>query len=120
MRALAAAFLLFLLTGCSGPSQKTVSEVAPTTFVNRVWKVSESSGVAAGQLYVFLSEGTLVIASSTGRPSLGSWQQDGEHALTMVEEGLSYRVDIVEISATRFRIRVHNPGPPTEILLTPA
>lgn len=59
----------------------------PDAFVDRVWKVASSSGVATGTLYVFLSEGTLVIASPNSKPSLGSWAfKDGE--LTMVEESI--------------------------------
>lgn len=92
---------------------------APVTFVNKVWTVSRSSSVALGQLYVFLSEGTLVIASSHGKPSLGTWKYEGG-VLTMVEEGLPYRTDILKLTGDEFRIRSNNPGEPVEITLVPA
>jgi hypothetical protein len=89
---------------------------APATFVNRVWEVAESSAVARRQLYVFLSEGTLVIASSTGTPTLGRWARSGE-GLTITEEGISYATDIVALTADEFRLRSHNPGTPVDIRL---
>lgn len=88
-------------------------------FVNKVWTVGRSSAVAAGTLYVFLSEGTLIIASSTGKPMVGSWKYEGE-VLTIVEEGIAYRVDILSLSDKEFRISSHNPGQPVDITLVPA
>ena len=75
--------------------------------------------MASGQLYVFLSEGTLVIASAGGTPAFGRWSRTGE-GLTMVEEGRSYPTDIVSLTADEFRIRSHNPGQPVDIRLVPA
>jgi len=81
--------------------------------------VDESSSIALGQLYVFLSEGTLVVASPNGKPSLGTWSSE-EGALTMVEEGIPYKCDILGLSKTEFRIRSNNPGDPVEIRFEPA
>ena len=92
---------------------------APVTFVNRVWRVADATAVAPGQLYVFLSEGTLVMTSPSSTPSLGTWRRDGD-GFTMVEEGRPYRVDILALSADEFRIRSHNPGQPVDIRLIPA
>lgn len=100
------------------PPATDAAQAAPT-FVNRVWRVAESTGVAPGHLYVFLSEGTLVIASPTGTPSLGTWTRDGV-GLTMVEDGLAYATDIVSLTADEFRIRSHNPGEPVDTRLVPA
>jgi hypothetical protein len=92
---------------------------APPTFENRVWRVAESSAVAPGQLYVFLSEGTLVIASPNNAPMVGRWaRRDG--GLTMVEEGREYATDILALTEDEFRIRSHNPGQPVDIRLVPA
>jgi hypothetical protein len=87
---------------------------AAATFINKVWAVDDSPTVARGQLYVFLSEGTLVIASGTGTPSLGKWKQENG-LLTMTEEGIAYPTDILELTADRFRVRSHNPGEAVEI-----
>jgi len=96
-----------------GPDAGAPPEAEPT-FINRVWKVGESSSIPAGQLYVFLSEGTLVMASPHSKPSLGTWALE-KGVLTMVEEGISYSCDILGLSKTEFRIRSNNPGDPVEI-----
>lgn len=119
-----ATILLFALLGCSKTAPRPEQESAApaqerATFVNRVWRVSQSSSVDPGQLYTFLSEGTLVIASSTGKPSLGTWSQEGDE-LTIVEESLPYKVDVLALSETEFRIRINGPGEPVTIRFEPA
>lgn len=122
-----------LLTGCAEPSTTpapagpAASEAPPVStqpaakpdFVNRVWSVASSSAVEPGTLYVFLSEGTLVIASPQTRPMLGSWKRSGE-GLILVEESIEYPTDILKLDAGSFVIRSHNPGPPVDISLVPA
>ncbi len=116
--------MLFPVLGCSQPDTNrgqgsTLPTEGQATFVNRVWIVAESSGMAPGHLVVFLSEGTLVFASVYGRPALGTWSHDGG-TLTMVEEGLPYKVDVLGLSRTEFRIRSHNPGGFVETRFVPA
>ena len=89
------------------------------SFVNRVWTVKESSAVEPGMLYVFLSDGTLVMTSPHGKPALGTWAP-GKESFTMVEEGQPHQVDILSLTDTEFRIRSHNPGEPVDIVLVPA
>lgn len=118
------ATVLFTMLGCSEPETKqerdlTAQPKEPASFVNRVWRVAESSSVSPGQMYVFLSEGTLVVASPNGKPTLGTWNGKGD-ALTMVEEGIPYKVDILGLTKTEFRIKSHNPGESVEIRLVPA
>ena len=79
-----------LLSGCSErsvPTERPANETADSAvgFVNKVWRVSKSSSVAPGTLYVFLSEGTLVITSPNSKPALGRWNYKNG-AFTMVEE----------------------------------
>jgi hypothetical protein len=101
------------------PSQPPVLEARPDSIVNRVWVVVASPSVAAGTLYAFLGDGSLVVASTTGTPSVGRWTLE-RGRLTLVEDGREYPVEMHELTATRFRIRVRNPGTPTEITLAPA
>jgi hypothetical protein len=104
----------------AGPAPAPTPTAAPGAgFANRVWSVRESTGVAPGTLYVFLSDGTLVITATTGKPSLGRWASRGD-GLTMVEEGISYEVDVLELSADELTIRSHNPGEPVVTTLVPA
>ena len=107
---------------CSAGSRPdTAKTEAPgVSFVNRVWRVaSSSSGIEPGMLYVFLSDGTLVISSPHGTPALGRWKQDGA-GLTMIEEGRPYKVDVLKLSAGEFRIMINNPGSAVEIAFAPA
>jgi hypothetical protein len=109
------------LAGCARPAAPppAPNATAPVGFVNRVWKVEKSSSVSPDTLYVFLSDGTLVVTSPHGKPSLGTWKSEGGK-LTMVEEGLSYPVDVLALDASRFSIRSHNPGEPVDIEMVPA
>ena len=103
-----------VVAGCSKPASQPVSQPERVGFVNRVWKVEASSSVSPGMMYVFLSDGTLVITSPNGRPAFGTWKSENGK-LTMVEESLEYAVDVLALDANRFRIRIHNPGEPVEI-----
>jgi hypothetical protein len=113
--------VLAALAGCSGDTSSADrgAETAPVSFEDKVWRVSESPAVAPGTLYVFLSEGTLVITSPHSKPALGNWKSDGA-GLTMIEGSIPYKVDILELTAGRFRIRSNNPGGSVEITLVPA
>ena len=90
-----------------------------SSFVNRVWVVVASSGVAPGTLYVFLSDGALVISSKGNPPGVGRWSGSAA-GLVMTEEGRDYKADVVELTVDRFRLRVHNPGELTDITFAPA
>ncbi len=126
-RVMAGAVVVLLVVGCGAPEgggatgriEGQASSGREATLVNRVWRVAESPDVQAGQLYVFLSEGTLVIASPNGTPSLGTWSR-ANSGLIMVEEGIRYPVDIVSLSEGELRIRSHNPGGAAEMRLVPA
>jgi hypothetical protein len=100
-------------------SETSKTSFADAGFVNRVWKVSKSNAVTTGQLYVFLSEGTLVLASEHGTPRLGVWRYESD-GLTMVEDGVSYPTDIVSLTANELVLRSHNPGDVVEITMVPA
>ena len=101
------------------PAPVDAAGSATSGFVNKVWSVRTSTAVSPGTIYVFLSDGTLVITSPQSKPALGSWTRQGG-AFTMVEEGISYNVDILNLSRDEFRIRSHNPGQPVEITMVPA
>jgi heat shock protein HslJ len=94
-------------------------QAAPASFVNTVWAVSDSKQVEIGSLRVFLSDGTLVMASPNSKPALGSWRESGGR-LSITEDGQSYDVDVLELTESSFRIRMHSPGEPVEILFKPA
>lgn len=103
----------------SEDGQDPTATVDPAGFVNRVWRVAESPQVQEGSLRVFLSDGTLVMADPHAEPALGTWAMDAEK-LTITEEGLTYPVEIVELSEQAFRIRIRGPGEPVDIRFEPA
>lgn len=88
-------------------------------FVNKVWQIKTSNSIEPGMLYVFLSDGTLVMASPSSQPSLGRWTRT-EKGLNLIEEGITYPTEILSLKRDEFRIRSLNPGEPVELQLAPA
>lgn len=122
-RALAAAALL-AVGGCAGPAPEPAAEapaatVLPPRIENRVWARVDSAGAPTGELYAFLGQGTLVIASTTGTPLLGSWTRDGD-GLRLVEEGTGYDTEILRLDHGELLLRSHHPGGTLELRLVPA
>jgi hypothetical protein len=120
--------VLLLAAACSrepetAPAPVAAVPAAPSSakpgFVNKVWEVSVSTGVAPGTLYAFLSDGTLVITSPNSKAAFGAWTYTNG-ALTMIEESQEYKVDILNLSHEELRLKSHNPGGSVEILLVPA
>jgi hypothetical protein len=108
------------LPASSAPARET-APTAAASFINKVWIVVESEQVPPGDLRVFLSNGTLVMASSnnTSTPAFGTWS-NSDGRLTITEEGLKYNVDILELTGDTLRIRIHSPGEPVVIRFAPA
>ncbi|MDR6678826.1 hypothetical protein [Pseudomonas oryzihabitans] len=102
--------------GKSGGDRTTSAQ---ESFVNKVWQIKTSNGIEPGMLYVFLSDGTLVMASPSSQPSLGRWART-EKGLNLIEEGITYPTEILSLKRDEFRIRSLNPGDPVELQLTPA
>jgi uncharacterized membrane protein len=97
----------------------TATTQPPTGFLDKVWTVVESPGGPSGDLYVFLSGGTLVIASKEGVPTTGKWSWDGSK-LTMIESALPYEADIDSLTDATFRIRIHQMGKSYDVAFVPA
>lgn len=119
-----------LLAACSPPAPpagavhkapQTPAAPADTApgFTNKVWKVGKSSGGHAGMLYVFLSDGTLLITSAQSTPSLGRWRYAGD-TLTLVEEGIAHPAAVLKREADELTIRFPGPGTPLELTFVPA
>ena len=116
--------VLLLAAACSRePETAPVAAAPPPSvkpgFVNKVWEVSLSTGVAPGTLYAFLSDGTLVITSPNSKAAFGAWTYTNG-ALTMIEETQEYKVDILKLSPEELRLKSNNPGGSIEIVLVPA
>jgi hypothetical protein len=86
---------------------------------NRVWARVDSTGVPTGELYVFLGEGSLVIASTAGTPSVGAWTRAGG-GLTLTEEGIGYDTEILRLDHGELLLRSHNPGGALDLRFLPA
>lgn len=113
-----------LACGCASKSAPDVepqvdTEATTVSFIDKVWRVSESPAVARGTIYVFLSDGTLLITSRNSKPMLGTWKSIG-HSLTMVEEGIEYPTDVLSLTRDEFKIASKNPGGTLEITMVRA
>ncbi|HET6577533.1 MAG TPA: hypothetical protein VFG66_04385 [Gemmatimonadales bacterium] len=113
-----------LLAACSRPNPPAepahaVRSDSTPAFANRVWKVARSSAGDPGTFYVFLSDGSLLITSPHGTPSLGSWRFAGD-TLTLVEEGIAHPAAVLRLGADTLAIRIPGPGEPVEITFVPA
>lgn len=100
-------------------SPSPVSSPANPAFINKVWKVVPSADGQNDQLYVFLSDGTLLLSADNSTPALGRWEIR-EGRLFMVEEGISYQTDITALSQGELKLNSHNPGGMKAITLQPA
>jgi hypothetical protein len=116
---LTSAALALAVVSCASGDRHEVAGAPASGFVNRVWLAGDSTGVAAGSVYVFLSDGTLVMTGPGGRPAFGTWSP-ASGGLTMVEDGVAYPTDVVELTGERLYLRSHNPGSPVDIVLAPA
>ncbi|KFN43644.1 hypothetical protein [Arenimonas oryziterrae] len=140
MKNILLAMLLVALCACGRAAPPTAPDVVPATtpatvptpppappvaeaqaprpqgFVDKVWRVTESSAVQVGSTYTFLADGTLAMTAPGATPAFGRWTYvDG--ALTMIEEGVSYPTDILALDAHELRLRSNNPGEPVLITL---
>ncbi len=101
-------------------SERAAADAAPAmqnsspAFVNKLWKVSRSTGVEPGQLYVFFADGTLLITSSHGTPALGRWEHRAD-TLMLIEEGLRHPATVRHLLADTFAITVRGGGQPLDI-----
>ncbi|WP_140726084.1 MULTISPECIES: hypothetical protein [Gammaproteobacteria] len=100
----------------SAPPPAAADAIRPR-LVDRVWRAKDdASTVEPGTTYAFLGDGTLVIESPHGTPMTGQWRlEDGR--LTMVEEGVPYDTEIVELDAATLHLRSHNPAGTLDIPL---
>ena len=105
--------------GSAGGTRATAPPVRVDRFTDRVWSAVAPSDIAPGTLYVFLSTNALVISSPDSKTTVGTWAESAD-GLVITEAKRSYKVDVVELNAGRFRIRVHKPGTPTDITFAPA
>lgn len=121
------------IPGCSGeraseepdsvvadtPATTVTASSDSTHIINRAWQVASSSAGDPGQLYTFLSDGTLLIASAHGVPFVGAWVY-APGRLTFVEEGPAFTLDIVRATADSLHVRGEYTGGPLEIVFVPA
>lgn len=100
------------------PASAPATPVDPDLLSAQVWRVVASPTVAAGSLYVFLPDHTLLVATPGSDVAQGRWRLDGGR-LVMVEEARPYPVDVLALDARQLRLRMHNPGTPVKMTLEP-
>jgi hypothetical protein len=105
-------------TGTAAAAKPGRAEAAVPDFANRVWKVAKGSEGDPGTLYVFLADGSLLITSPHGTPSLGTWHYSGE-VLTMVEQGLPHQATVLRFTPDTFAISIAGSGQPVVLTFVP-
>jgi hypothetical protein len=117
----AAMLVATVLTGCtrsqdatprSTPRDAPVTPVTATNLVagplaNTVWRVT-SGNRAPGTLFIFLSNGTLMITSCVEVYRLARWRAETMDRLTIVEDvTVQYTADIQALSEDRLSLRLN-------------
>ena len=113
--------LMALFAGCT-PSQDTTQRSTPVNapappiaatdlaagpLVNTVWRVT-SANRAPGTLFVFLSNGTLVMTSCVEVYRLATWRAESADRLTIVEDtAVQYTADIRALSQDSLSLRLN-------------
>lgn len=103
----------------AAPAPKGGAEQAAVPeFANRIWKVAKGSEGDPGTFYVFLADGSLLVTSPHGKPSLGSWHYSGE-VLTMVEQGLPRQATVLRSTPDTFALSIAGSGQPVLLTFVP-
>jgi hypothetical protein len=117
----AAMLVATVLTGCtrsqdatprSTPRDAPVTPVTATNLVagplaNTVWRVT-SGNRAPGTLFIFLSNGTLMMTSCVEIYRLARWRAETMDRLTIVEDvTVQYTADIQALSEDRLSLRLN-------------
>jgi hypothetical protein len=117
----AAMLVATVLTGCtrsqdatprSTPRDAPVTPVTATNLVagplaNTVWRVT-SGNRAPGTLFIFLSNGTLMMTSCVEVYRLARWRAETMDRLTIVEDvTVQYTADIQALSEDRLSLRLN-------------
>jgi hypothetical protein len=101
-----------------GSGAAGLAEIRIDRLVDRVWVAEASSAAPAGALFVFLSDNVLVRSANGKPPSLGTWAEDAT-GLVITEKGITSKVEVLELTAERLRLRVNGKAP-VEMAFTPA
>ena len=113
--------LAALFAGCT-PAQDTTQRLTPVNappppvaatdraagpLVNTVWRIT-SANRAPGTLFVFLSNGTLVMTSCVEVYRLATWRAETTDRLTIVEDiAVQYTADIRALSQDSLSLRLN-------------
>jgi hypothetical protein len=88
---------------------------------DKVWRVTAPGNRAPGTVYVFLSDGTLMMTSGVETYRLAVWRADSATRLTIVEDAVvSYGADVLEMTDRLLRLRLALKSENVELTLEPA
>lgn len=77
-----------------------------TWLSNKVWLVAQPTDRPLGSMYIFLSDGTLMMTSCVETYRLATWKSEGQGRLVVTEDpGTSYRVNVLEAAERDLRLR---------------
>lgn len=102
-----------------------VTAAAPPTtasrLINKVWSVTAPPDRAPGSLYIFLADGTLMMASCVETYRLATWQSQGDDRLVVTEDPTtSYGVRVIDQGERDLRLRLELTGENVDLELRAA
>jgi hypothetical protein len=113
------AVVLLVAAGCSPSTPapnasapaSSVQPLAPTNvtdrLVNKAWRITSPSDRAPGSFYIFLANGTLVMASCVETYRLAAWRADGPSRLMITEDpGVQYPAEMSEVGERQASLRL--------------
>ena len=100
------------------PARTEATEVTapapPTTtsrLINKVWSVTAPPERAPGSLYIFVADGTLMMASCVETYRLATWQSQGDDRFLVTEDPTtSYVVRVIDQGERDLRLRLELVG----------
>lgn len=86
---------------------------------DRVWLVEEAASVPAGARYVFLGDNRIVISVPNAPAMVGTWAEDAD-GLVVTQAQVTSRLQVLELTSERLRLRVTTPRTQGDISLVAA
>jgi hypothetical protein len=104
----AAALAVAMALGACAPANQTAdSRMRPARLTGKVWLVAEPPGRAPGSLYVFVSDGTLLMTSCVETYRLARWRAEADGRLVVTEDPATrYEVRVLEAGERELRLRL--------------
>jgi hypothetical protein len=118
MKPLALAFAVAVVSACAATPEERQDGGAPSGppdhLVNRVW-LSTDPSAARGTIRIFLPDGALVMDSCFETYRIAQWTRLDDRRIEWTEDTARIEAEIVELSESALRLRLHLGGDVQEL-----